>query len=205
MQRKKWQNCCGSLVVASQQTVRFRISPRSLGAAVAHFSSSTPICCALEQGHFSQLVGKGSGLGMIWDRLWNWRTCGICKFHVKFVVNGMDLAEAFLNALDWLIKRKNCQWNPLDVVGCQFHKPFPMACHKWMGKTSINLSPDGFACGFADGTHQPCRLLALFAAAAFAPLILSQSEKWQSYDARKTSQISCKFESGQWGKYGKMT
>ena len=41
--------------VASQQTVRFRISPRSLGAAVAHFSSSTPICCALEQGHDAAL------------------------------------------------------------------------------------------------------------------------------------------------------
>lgn len=72
--------------------------------------------------------------------------------------------------------------------GCQFHKPFPMTCHKWMGKTMVgHLSPDGWnPCGFADGTHHP-RLLALFAAAAFAPLILSQSEKWQSYDARKTS------------------
>jgi hypothetical protein len=43
-------------------------------------------------------------------------------------------------------------------------------------------------------------LLALFAAAAFAPLILSQSEKWQSYDARKTSPFLAIFESGQWGK-----
>ena len=142
MQRKKWQNCCGSLSCPTNREVQ-NISSQ-FGSSCGTFFKfySYLLCLGTRTRRGSR---KASGLGMIWDRLWNWRTCGICKFHVKFVVNGMGLAEAFLNALDWLIKRKNCQWNPLDVVGCQFHKPFPMFCHryhKWMGKTSINLSPD---------------------------------------------------------------
>lgn len=49
----------------------------------------------------------------------------------------------------------------------------------------------GSSCGTFFKFYSYLLLLALFAAAAFAPLILSQSEKWQSYDARICGYLPC--------------
>eukprot|EP00435_Cladocopium_sp_Y103_P051842 s1201_g16.t1 len=49
----------------------------------------------------------------------------------------------------------------------------------------------GSSCGTFFKFYSYLLLLALFAAAAFSPLILSQSEKWQSYNARICGYLPC--------------
>ena len=88
---------------------------------------------------------------------------------------------------------------PIDMAANMILKSRVGSFVMSMARSIIPLQSDvqnissqfGSGCGTFFKFYSYLLLLALFAAAAFSPLILSQSEKWQNYDARICGYLPC--------------